>query len=402
MKRLRKLCDNKGVELSEDIIMEILHLLPSKSLARFKCVSKCWQKYIAGCRSQRWRPQPDFIGIFYQTDKHSQIGFFFESKESNNNHMHDLDESVNFLNRKVYIVASSNGFLLCTKDRKKPRDYYVYNPATRQYSSLPKTLFCMEGDLAIGFICKVDDPNKDVISFTIVRYEIPHHWGELPFTVTIESFFSETNVWTSNSIILDAPLRQYPLNWDARSSDGVIDGVFCWLDQVERQITVYDSVYKSFWALEFPEEIETTYNSYLGLSGGDFYFALNYGEEITVWKLESNIRSRVAVWVVKYDADVAATVLQCPEAFGLGGDTLRVEAFGITGSICIEVLNMVIHPVFPHIFYLDIRGKVISYDLETDTAEFVYDFKEPWWKTVHYKLFPYEWHQWPRLLSTVN
>ncbi|KAK4369827.1 hypothetical protein RND71_009302 [Anisodus tanguticus] len=285
MKRLRKLCDNEGVNLSEDIIMETLHHLPSKSLARFKCVSKCWQIYIADCRSQRWRPRPDFIGIFYQKRKHSQIRFFFES----NNHNIDLDDSVNVLNRGVYIVASSNGFLLCTKHRKEPRVYCVHNPATRQYSSLPKTKICMEGDIAVGFICKVDNPNKDVILFTIVRYEIPRRWDELQLTVTIESFSSETNVWTANSIIFDAPLRLCPLNWDitsSASSAGVINGVFCWLDQVGRQITVYDSVYKCFWALEFPEETVSGCRCYLGLSGRPFYFALNYGKEINVWKLE--------------------------------------------------------------------------------------------------------------------
>lgn len=57
-----------------------------------------------------------------------------------------LDESVNFLDRRVYIVAS-----------------YVYNPATRQSLALINMT-----DPCVGFICKVDDPNKDVISFTLV------------------------------------------------------------------------------------------------------------------------------------------------------------------------------------------------------------------------------------------
>ncbi|XP_060171085.1 uncharacterized protein LOC132602082 [Lycium barbarum] len=397
MKHLRKLCDNKGVELSEDIRMEILHLLPSKSLARFKCVSKCWQKYIADCRSQRWRPQPDFIGFFHQswkTRKLSQIRFFSESKESNNNPI-DLDESVNFLSRRVYIVASSNGFLLCTKHRKNTMAYYVYNPATRQHLALPKTLLCMNDDLAVGFICNVDDRNKDVISFTIVRYEIPRHWGELQYGVAIESFSSETNVWTDNIVDLDEPLRNL-FNWNLKSksssslpSAGVIDGVFCWLDQAGTRITAYDSGYNCFWALELTEEMELALeltgsyrtSCFLGLSGGAFYFAFNSGEGITVWKLESDIRCRDAVWVKKYSVNVAATV-----------------PFGLKGSLHIDVQNMVIHPVFPHIFYLDVRGKFISYDLETDIAELVYDFREPWWRTQHYKLFPYEWHQWPRLL----
>ncbi|XP_059306750.1 F-box protein At5g03970-like [Lycium ferocissimum] len=399
MKRLRKLCDKR--ELSEDTTMEILHRLPSKSLARFKCVSRTWRKFIADCRSRRWKPQPNLIGIFYQTRKHSQIRFFPESKEVNNTNNIDLDESLNFLNRKVYIVASSNGFLLCTKHRHKQRVYYIYNPATRQHLTLPKTQICMENDQAIGFICKADDPDNDVISFTIVRYAIPRRWDELQYTVTIESFSSETNVWDAHDLILDVPLSLYPFDWDSSSSAaaaGVIDGVFCWLDQFGRQITVYDSVYKCFWALDLPEDMVGGLDCFLGLSGGALYFTLNCRDAITVWRLESHIRNRDAVWVRKYDANVAATVMQCPEAFGLGGDALRVKAFGHTGFLRVEVQNMVIHPAVPHIFYLDVRGKVISYDLEMDIAQLVYDFGEPWRRTQHYKLFAYEWHQWPRLL----
>ncbi|XP_059311209.1 F-box protein At2g40925-like [Lycium ferocissimum] len=379
MKRRRKLSDKLcAVEISEDIIINILHHLPSKSLAKFKCVSKRWLKYISdsslsySCRSKLWRPQPYLVGFFYQardTCEPSKIQFFFSSEESSLAIDDCLDQSVTFLGRTAYIVASSNGFLLCNKQRV----YYVYNPATRQSVALPKTQSKMN-DPTVGFICKVDDPDKDVISFTVIRY-----WFSLS-NVTIESFTSETNVWTV-SIILAVPLRPYFSNYMKSASAGVIDGVFCWLDQGP-QITVYDSVNKSFWALEFPGEmVPAIANYFLGFSGGDFYFASYVKTAITVWQLKSNIRSRNALWVKQYETNVATTV-----------------PFGLTGSLHIEVQNMDIHPTIPSIFYLDVRGKVISYDMETDIPELVHDFGEYWWRTKHFKLFSYEWHQWPRLL----
>lgn len=100
-----------------------------------------------------------------------------------------------------------------------------------------------------------------------------------------------------------------------------------------------------------------------------------------MWQLESNIRSRDAVWVRKYETDDATTI-----------------PFGLTGSLHIEVQNMDIHPAIPHIFYLDVKGKIISYDMQTDIAELVHDFGEYGWRTKHFKLFSYEWHQWPCLL----
>ncbi|KAJ8572824.1 hypothetical protein K7X08_009335 [Anisodus acutangulus] len=379
MKRRRKLSDKQRVvEISQDIIINILHRLPSKSLARFKCVSKCWLKYISdsslsySCRCRRWRPQPYLIGFFYQardTCERSKIHFFFSSEESSLAIDGSLDESVNLLGRTAYIVASSNGFLLCNKQRV----YYVYNPATRQHLALPKTQISMN-DPTVGFICNVDDPDKDVISFTVIRY-----WN-LQSKVTIESFSSETNVWTVSNLILDVPLRLYFAHYMKSPSAGVIDGVFCWLDQGP-QITVYDSINKRFWALAFPEEMIATGNYFLGFSGGDFYFALYVKTAITVWQLKSNIRSRNALWVRKYETNVATTV-----------------PFGLTGSLRIEVQNMDIHPAIPHMFYLDVKGKFISYDMETDIAELVHDFGEYGWRTKHFKLFSYEWHQWPRLL----
>ncbi|KAH0733333.1 hypothetical protein KY289_004521 [Solanum tuberosum] len=377
MKRRRKLSHKEGVvEVSDDIVINILHRLPSKSLARFKCVSKCWRKYIAdsslsySCRSRRWRPQPYLIGFFYQardTCERSKIQFFFSSEESSLDIDGSFDQSVSFLGRSTYIVASSNGFLLCNRQRV----YYVYNPATRQSMALPKTQIGMN-DPTIGFICKVDDPNRDVISFTIVRYWI------LQSNVTIESFSSETNAWIVDNLILNVPLRLYFFVYMKSPSAGVVDGVFFWLDQGP-QITVYDSVHKSFWALGFPEDMVATGNYFLGFSGGDFYFALYVKTNITVWQLKSNIRSRDALWVRKYVTDVATTV-----------------PFGLTGFLHTEVQNMDIHPASPHIFYLDVKGKVISYDMETDIAQLVHDFGEYGWRTKHFKLFSYEWHQWPR------
>lgn len=90
------------------------------------------------------------------------------------------------------------------------------------------------------------------------------------YYLTIESSSSETNEWIVSNLILDVPLRLYFFDYMKSPSAGVVDEVFCWLDQGP-QITVYDSVYKSFWALEFPEEMVAMGNYFLGFSGGSFY-----------------------------------------------------------------------------------------------------------------------------------
>ncbi|XP_009766394.1 F-box protein At5g49610-like [Nicotiana sylvestris] len=191
MKRLCRSSDKHVRRLSEDIIIEILHCLPSKSLARFESVCKQWRKYIAdpslvySCRSQRrWKPS-QMIGFFCQDrelSKCSDISFFFSLEKSSEVIDGILDESVKFLGRGVYIIASSNGFILVAEDLWYERVYYVYNPLTRQHVAVPVTKTSCIDRVAVGFLCKVDDPEKDVISFTIVRYKI---WFGFRSSVTI-------------------------------------------------------------------------------------------------------------------------------------------------------------------------------------------------------------------------
>ncbi|KAK4351861.1 hypothetical protein RND71_027379 [Anisodus tanguticus] len=249
MKHLCKSSDKRILEFSEDIIIEILHRLPSKSLAR----------------------------------KSSEIVDG------------SLDESVNFLGRGVYIIASSNGFVLIADDLEDQGVYYVYNPAMRQHLAVPVTQTSCISVATIGFHCKVDDLEKDVISFTIVHFE---HSFDLRSSVTIESFSSDTNTWTTIDLVLDVPISVSIFSWAKVASLGAIDGVFCWID-MDSQVILYDSVNRRFWALELTEEIENIYVEALGVSGGALYYAVCEETKITVWCLESNIRSQDAVWVRK-------------------------------------------------------------------------------------------------------
>ncbi|KAM3399071.1 F-box protein like [Capsicum galapagoense] len=357
------------LHICEEIITNILNRLPPKSLARFICISEDWRKYIAQiyhCRLQ-W-PQPYLI-CFFCVEKRLQSRFFFSSKESSLVIGTSLDESVSLIGERVYVVASSSGFLLCNKLKSRQRIYYVYNPATRQRFDVPKTRILMN-DPRVGFMVK---ETNESVSFTIVRYGVHRaYFHHLYSSVTIEIFSSETNIWTANKLTVDERLLFYPYRDETSSSSAcVVDRVFCWLCNYPQQVTVYDSVKKCFWALGLPDWTWFLYPGYscLGLSGGELCFASN------------------GVWVWKYDIDVATVVQKCREDFGLGGG----NALGF------KVQSMVFHPALPDILYLQIRSKVISYDMKTSSAELVHDFGEAWRKTVHYKLFSYEWPQWPHL-----
>ncbi|KAJ8540899.1 hypothetical protein K7X08_001715 [Anisodus acutangulus] len=309
------------------------------------------------------------MGFFCQgrDDDPLKIHFFFSSRKSSEIVDGSLDESDNFVGRGVYINASSNDFILIADDLENQGVYYVYNPATRQHLAVPVTQTSCISVAAIGFHCKVDDLEKDVISFTILRFE---HSFDLRSSVTIESFSSDTNAWTTSDLVLDVPISVSIFSWAKVASLGVIDGVFCWID-MDSHVILYDSVNRRFWALELTEEIENKYVEALGVSGGALYYAIILYDsvnrrfwalqlsndmvdgdaralgvsggalyyalcveaEITVWFLESNIRSQDAVRVRKYAADITSDVLDCLKAFGLS-------------FYLIKTMTMSFHPEF--------------------------------------------------------
>ncbi|KAF3631264.1 hypothetical protein FXO37_28052 [Capsicum annuum] len=132
--------------------------------------------------------------------------------------------------------------------------------ATRQHFDVHVTQTSCIRVAAIGFHCKVDDPEEDMISFTIVRYEKSL---DLNPNVTIESFSSETNAWTAINLTLDLPLGLGVIcttSWMKDSSAGVIGGVFCWIDKL-RTIILYDSVNTRLWGLELTQEMEQGYST---------------------------------------------------------------------------------------------------------------------------------------------
>ncbi|KAL3324948.1 hypothetical protein AABB24_038853 [Solanum stoloniferum] len=307
----------------EEIIINILNRLPLKSLAKFKCISKNWRKYITEIYRRRFQWLEPYLLGFFCLEKRCQSCFFYSSKESPLVIGSSLDESVNFIGERVYIVASSNGFLLCNKIRSRQRVYYVYNPATRQRLDVPKTPISMD-DPYVGFTCNVDEDEDDSVSFTIVRYVISEFYQS---SITIESFSSAINVWTDYKLIVDVPHALYPsLDETSLSSAGVVDGVFFWLNYT--LITIYDSVNKCFWAMELPENLIFYYprSCCLGLSGGELCFASNrWTTTITCWRLNNFPSQDNAEWIIKYVINVATVIKEYPKYFGVGGSITKVQ-----------------------------------------------------------------------------
>ncbi|OVA04895.1 F-box domain [Macleaya cordata] len=153
--------------LPEDVWIEIFSRLPLNFIFKFRCVSKLWLSFLS---------KPSFIiGIFnsltsppwtlvYQLNDNHFSHFYpiFDrqlfSTASPDVHFQFISRydgfSFRFLpEEKIYLLASSNGLVLCSASLNYQSIYYVCNPLTKKWVSLPPPTQSPPRLFLNGFIC---------------------------------------------------------------------------------------------------------------------------------------------------------------------------------------------------------------------------------------------------------
>ncbi|PIN08658.1 hypothetical protein CDL12_18767 [Handroanthus impetiginosus] len=122
------------VAQNDDLLTEILLKLPTKSLIRFKSVCKHWLSLISARRFSHLhalrhpKPQPSLI-LSAHTSQHFYLRPILGTKKLISYH---------FSLPKPKILSSCNGLLLLQSDNHQ-KDYYVYNPTTKQSRKITLT-----------------------------------------------------------------------------------------------------------------------------------------------------------------------------------------------------------------------------------------------------------------------
>ncbi|KAG2333513.1 hypothetical protein Bca4012_016888 [Brassica carinata] len=132
-----------------DLIIEILSLLPAKSLLRFQSVSKLWfstirSKTFVDSFLTRSKTRPRLLFTFYL--KNSRENFIFSAPEHDNND----DKSSSVVARYDMAISDPHGSVICGSVNGfvcfrgvscfrgvDCNTIYVYNPTTRQIVKLP-------------------------------------------------------------------------------------------------------------------------------------------------------------------------------------------------------------------------------------------------------------------------
>ncbi|PIN17515.1 hypothetical protein CDL12_09826 [Handroanthus impetiginosus] len=148
---------------NDDIPMNILSRLPSKTLNSLKYVSRGWQNLISDrsfIKSQSKNTEPVsgffFQEIFQWADADNKSISYIPVDTENSNIWRSV---LNFLPEKVVILSSNNGLLCCRSCLPTSQPMiYVCNPLNKQWTSLQWPILGRNSIIALAF-----DPIHDPI-----------------------------------------------------------------------------------------------------------------------------------------------------------------------------------------------------------------------------------------------
>ncbi|KAL1804474.1 hypothetical protein DCAR_0936119 [Daucus carota subsp. sativus] len=183
--------------LPQEIFLEILLLLPVKSLLRSKLVCKSWRFLISN---------PDFVKqhVARTTNNPNNHDLFIAYDEFN--HFFSVID-VNSIDRAIrlnppikfsYVVGSCNG-LLCLADRAN--ELYLWNPVTRQVKNMPGYKYSVRensNDYRIAFGFGFDHASSDYKAVRIVQ-----KFDDIELVNRVEVYSLNENCWKEINVELD-------------------------------------------------------------------------------------------------------------------------------------------------------------------------------------------------------
>ncbi|XP_059669508.1 F-box protein At5g07610-like [Cornus florida] len=292
---------------NEDLVAEILQRLPPKSLIRFKSVSKTWLFLISSDRFsllhwQHQHPQfhdPKISGLFFTSRSGSGfiefIPLIFSATINGGEENKSLALLTADMNTDKIVEDSCNGFLLicCTSRKIK---YHVYNPTTKQFSTIPWTffrVFTFPGDR----VYLVFEPSKS-LHYKFVLLQSKLYGGA--YLCQMRIYSSETKAWSSPPNICDQHPFQVPRCVD------LANGVYCngsihWISFSPLETSIYFDVdQQRFCPMPSPPcRIDVFKFWHFGKSWGHLH-CINYhdatGLNVDVYEMESDYSK----WTLKY------------------------------------------------------------------------------------------------------
>ncbi|XP_031108467.1 F-box protein At5g07610-like [Ipomoea triloba] len=168
-KSAKQTASAERVSSLDDLLLEILLRLPIRSLIRFKCVSKRWLSLITNPRFSILRnPNPNpAVGLFLRCQVFGTKPDYDYIHLGTHSHTNPPFKKLRFTYEPsgIYILQSCNGLLLCRSflASQSKRKYYVYNPTTKHFSTLPKTCLVTKTSNAVHEMSPAFNPRQSAL-----------------------------------------------------------------------------------------------------------------------------------------------------------------------------------------------------------------------------------------------
>ncbi|KAL5728356.1 hypothetical protein ACHQM5_001449 [Ranunculus cassubicifolius] len=366
----------------DDVTTEILLRLPMKALFRCKFLSKKWNHFIT------------YDTFFHQNyisrlkdGSPLMLGFFFHGAHGNQSYnvgedkVHFLptclegsklksqnkswgapslpdkfDESLCFLcDGNVFIVASSNGFLLCCLEEYFPTSYYVCNPITKEWVSLPKSKMTSRY-VPTGFICEGNYPCLKLVHYKVVRGLWPHP-RVFSNNLTIEIFDSISFEWKVVHVTHPSSFHLHFHNPCVIINRGKVHWL-AYTDARFRCCLVYNQKKEGLQLIQVPGEKQVS-NDQFGESDGYVIYARHDTNDLEIWLLREIDEWRKE-WSLKYRVSLGTPMENYPEVFLGCHKNFKITRF---------------HPRKPSIIFIwNNNQKLTCYDVENSSMEVVGDY----------------------------
>ncbi|OVA08926.1 hypothetical protein BVC80_901g56 [Macleaya cordata] len=282
--------------------------------------------------------------------------------------------SLRFLKEdKIYLIASSNGLVLCSTSRSNyyQNKYYVCNPLTRQWVSLPPPPPNCRHSPALhlhGFICASSSSSSSLTSapsFKVVLIPRKRH----PSTkFDIEIFCSDMGKW--NTYQVSCP-REVWMSWSIPSNVVSRNGLLYWFEGGGNGIIAYDLSNNNedgchqCRLIAFPKERsypDYYYEECLGESEGFicFFQLQNSRETLSLWVLEEDYSN--GEWVFHWACKISK--LKEIIAAEKDGKFRNIEVVGKDMSSIVAF-----SPLDRNVVILKYRTNILACNMQTKTSE---------------------------------
>ncbi|KAL4323818.1 hypothetical protein GQ457_11G014720 [Hibiscus cannabinus] len=362
--KLMKSCAEK-MGNNPDLLTLLLLRLPTKSLLKFKCVSKQWLSLISDpqfCLSHtRHRHRDDDDPFLHPTALFLKVQGIIspEFDVVPLEHYSEVTSSFDYIpSSSIDMIQSCNGLFLLESLDQDVSSYFICNPTTKKFKKLsfPRSP-TRECEFYVGLAF---DPLRSPHYKIIVVREVTGN----SYMFEMDIYVSETSIWKVSEFSFEADDDRMAFE----------DAVFCngklhW-NSYGNQSLYFDDEKGSFQKMGMPTPTSGHHrleiHRYFGETSGSLYLAVTYHAYVDLDLDVHQMAGDYSRWFLKYRLNLGDSMGVFPE-LKLGCHPFAPGFSGVSfvGSEKKGEAKVVI--------WAD--GKVISYDLSDAAWKMVYDLK---------------------------